>query len=778
MNNTALVVSFLAVGLLSLAVANAENVVFQADFEQPSPQSPPPGWAMWGAEQFKVPAHFTRDTANPHSGQACFRPPYGRGAPAGDIHHPAHSAGYVVSHPDQAIRPKTGMAYRFSFWARADRPGASRFGVTAYESPPRRMDAPSPGFPPYGRGAPAGDPPYGRGAPAGDFTIEVGQDWRQFAFEVHEGWDFSMRVFASTRFDFAERSRHLMLTFKATTKNEEEKTLWVDDVSVTEQPSPRDGRLPPYGRGAPAGDMDEAALKYPPVPHRLSAAPGTAQAGLRPGAQLDVTLDATKRLGKATREAGGVSFHRVAGWTGHPYNSMRVFASSRFDKAGEYTVVPQLEQAIRDLLLPMSRFPPYGRGAPAGDYAVGDEPFGLEAAIDKAAEVCRRMGLAEDRVPLEFEEQGARTKLSPEVPPYGRGAPPGDWARGVRHSVQKGYKFFRWEVANEPYSGQWGHGGAFQSADDYVAHFKAVSAAIRAVQPEAHVGVAIHARDQSPAGAPRPYGGKWGNYVLLRAAGHYDFVVAHYYASANVQKTQFEDIALTENGRTLDRIRRAAALIQAYNPNRPVYQYDTEWGMHSSGPGGERADYVDRNANIVGTLHRAVRLIYYAREGLLRGASGWQMFSDPRGQGFGILFPKAPDQRAMLYWLYYYFNRHVGEWALDLDGLAPYHTPEQPRDASFAAPLTPMLATLDDQALYLVVANGSWQTAVPCRVRIANFAPARASATLLSHADLDAKPLLVRKEDFVSDFAVSLTGQEVTCTIPPHSVVFVTLHRG
>jgi len=397
------------------------------------------------------------------------------------------------------------------------------------------------------------------------------------------------------------------------------------------------------------------------------------------------------------------------------------------------------------LLLPMSRF-----------YAVGDEPFGLEAAIDKAAEVCRRMGLAEDRVPLEFEEQGARTKLSPEV-----------WARGVRHSVQKGYKFFRWEVANEPYSGQWGHGGAFQSADDYVAHFKAVSAAIRAVQPDAHIGVAIHARDQ-----------KWGNYVLLRAAGHYDFVVAHYYASANVQKTQFEDIALTENGRTLDRIRRAAALIQAYNPNRPVYQYDTEWGMHSSGPGGERADYVDRNANIVGTLHRAVRLIYYAREGLLRGASSWQMFSDPRGQGFGILFPKAPDQRAMLYWLYYYFNRHVGEWALDLDGLAPYHTPEQPRDASFAAPLTPMLATLDDQALYLVVANGSWQTAVPCRVRIANFAPARASATLLSHADLDAKPLLVRKEDFVSDFAVSLTGQEVTCTIPPHSVVFVTLHRG
>ncbi len=120
---------------------------------------------------------------------------------------------------------------------------------------------------------------------------------------------------------------------------------------------------------------------------------------------------------------------------------------------------------------------------------------------------------------------------------------------------------------------------------------------------------------------------------------------------------------------------RLNALIQAYNPGQDVYQYDTEWGMHSGGPNGERADYVDRNANIFGTLHRAVRLIYYTREDILRGASSWEMFCRTNSQGFGILSPDAPDKRFMIYWLYYYFNRHVGEWVLDMNGTAPYYYP-------------------------------------------------------------------------------------------------------
>src|SRR5512140_3956813 len=113
-----------------------------------------------------------------------------------------------------------------------------------------------------------------------------------------------------------------------------------------------------------------------------------------------------QRLGPVTSQATGISFHRVCGWTGQPYN-----------RKGDYTLNPELENAIRDLHLPMTRF-----------YAVGEEPFGLESAIDKVAEICRKVGVAQDHCVLEFEEQDASTKLPPEV-----------WARGIRHSLEKGF---------------------------------------------------------------------------------------------------------------------------------------------------------------------------------------------------------------------------------------------------------------------------------------------------------------------------------------------------
>jgi hypothetical protein len=82
------------------AFCDDAKVVFHDDFEQASTASPPAGWAMWGAEQYKTPANYTRDTTNAHSGQACFR-----------IHHPAKTGGYIVSSPDRAINPKPAMLY-------------------------------------------------------------------------------------------------------------------------------------------------------------------------------------------------------------------------------------------------------------------------------------------------------------------------------------------------------------------------------------------------------------------------------------------------------------------------------------------------------------------------------------------------------------------------------------------------------------------------------------------------------------------------------------------
>ncbi len=602
-------------------------------------------------------------------------------------HYPAGSAGYLVSDPAHAIRPTAGMRYTVTFWARADRPGTASFGFTSYKTISPFVDAPSPG----------------------NYDLKVGTDWRRYEFTIREARDF-----------FADSCRYLLLTFHAALSNAEEGTLYVDDVSATETASHE-----PY----PLLNLD--TIRHDPLPHRLT-----------PGPSLEFTVDARRHERPATTMAGGVSFHRVAGWTGQPY-----------DRAGRDTLDPRLEQAIKEIRLPMSRF-----------YGVGAEQFPLEASIDRIVSLCRKFGVAQQNVVLELEDELADRALPTET-----------WARAVRYCRVKHYGFRNWEVANEPYSSLW-HlsyaptGQAFPTPEAYVAHLKAVSEAIHHEQPDARVGVNV-----------TTFNTAWGNAVLRETAGSYDFVVPHYYSWASVSRESFEDLVLTANYRMLDQALRVNALIRAYNPHRHIVQLDTEWGNISEGPKGEVADDVPRNANVIGLVHRAVRLIYYAREGMLEGASGWQMLNNVNSPGFGILSQQSPDKRFLLYWLYYYFNRHVGAWVNPISGSAPYQSGAGKIQDGLApvapGPLTPVLATsrADGKELFLVVANGSWDRSVPLRARLRGFSAGRAVAVVLSQPDMDAPPLLQRKEDGVHSLDVRLSNDALTATLPPHSVSFFTL---
>jgi len=642
--------------------AAGENLLFNGDFERATASRPPDGWTMWGASRYKNPANYTRDTTRPHGGRACFR-----------IHHPAGTAGYVVSSPKRAIRPRKGKMYVVSFWARTDQPGASSFGVQGYRSISPYVGARAPGH--------------------GQF--DAGTEWKRFSFTYHEGWDF-----------FADQARHLLLDFKATTDSRQAKTLWIDDVVVTERPATRKGRL-----------LDPATMPYERLRHRL-----------KPGKELAFTLDPARRIGKANRLVGGVSFHRVAGWAGLPY-----------DKTGAYVLPGAMEEAIREMRLPMTRF-----------YGVGAEPFSLAAAIDKAADMCRRISVPLEAVPLEFETQGATRALPPEV-----------WAQGVKHSLARGYGFRRWEITNEPYVPH--KPMAFPTPDAYAEHVIAVSKAIRKVHGKALIGMSVLARSHD-----------WGQALIQRTAGHYDWIAPHYYCFVNAYESAFEDVVLTGNFHVLDLLLQTRHILHAHNPGRKVVQYDTEWGLHSRGPDGARAGGARRNGNVYGTVHRAVRLIYYARENLLAGASSWEMFSTDSTPGFGFFSGKSPTKRHMMYWLYYYFNRHVGDASLEPDGTARYHTGTY-RGIKRTGPLTPVLATLsaDGRTICLVMANGSWRDPAPCRITLRNFVPARATAVALSHNDPDGHPRSQRKEDFVSDLPVRIAGGRLTAVLPPHAVVFV-----
>ncbi|HQF13088.1 MAG TPA: hypothetical protein PLS55_04265 [Thermogutta sp.] len=614
------------------------------------------------------------------------------------VFHPQDTAGYIVTDPQMAIRPEMGMIYEISFFARADRPCRGRFMVLGYHSIRPFVDAESPL----------------------STEISLGTDWQQYHFQIRESIDF-----------FYDSARYLILGFQASVDPKVECIMWLDDVVATRKPMEPGTRL-----------INPLSLKVSPLVHRLT-----------PGPSLEVVADLGCPSRPALKAACGISFHRLNGFTGYPY-----------DATGQYVLPNPLEKAIRELRLPMSRF-----------YGVGHEParsdlppWPVEVAIDRLAELCDRLQIPQEAMVIELEEQSANRKLDAEV-----------WAKAVQHARSKGYRFRYWEVANEPYSQTFGSqqpmGRAFATSDDYIAHVKSVATAIRMIDPQAQVGVAI--------AISRPL---WGNYVLKHAAEYYDFVVAHYYGFENAYRSSFEELVLGQNYRILERIARCQALIDAYNPGRHVCQLDTEWGMHSSGPEGERADYALRNANIIGVVHRAVRMIYYVREQPLAGASSWQMLGHSRGLGFTVLATDRPDSRTMLYWLYYYFLRHVGDNLVDFVGTAPFYPAiDHKTEDAATGPVTPVLLTTDtrQQCVFCIIANGSWSNDVPCRFLLKNYPGRLVSKVLLSDDDLDRNPLLNTKDGFVRDIQMNVEVDRqskstiVTGTIPARSVVFLTLER-
>ncbi|MDH7570677.1 MAG: hypothetical protein QHJ73_13930, partial [Armatimonadota bacterium] len=119
---------------------------------------------------------------------------------------------------------------------------------------------------------------------------------------------------------------------------------------------------------------------------------------------------------------------------------------------------------------------------------------------------------------------------------------------------------------------------------------------------------------------------------------------------------------------------------------------------------------------------------------------------------------------------------------LAMDGTAPYYAPAAGEDryarpGEFPGPLTPVLATgsADGKQLYLVIANGSWDRPVECRAALKNFRATTADGVVLTHRDPDASPLLQRKEDAVGTLPVKVGANQITCTLPPRAVVFLTL---
>ncbi|MEI6423612.1 MAG: hypothetical protein WCP55_15445, partial [Lentisphaerota bacterium] len=199
--------------ILSTAYASAKDLIRNGGFEEEA-LGVPPGFCMWGAEEFKKPENYTRDTDDPHSGKACLR-----------IFHPANTRGYIISSPsDNVVKWKLDASYTFSFWAKTDKPGnTSNVAFSTFTSLS----------------------PFTSGPSFGDFPLELDKNWKQFSFTFVEGTDFT-----------ADSAPYFCIVLFPTTIKEEEKTMWIDDIRLEEKPSSNPN-------ASPASFLSEIKTKFP-----------------------------------------------------------------------------------------------------------------------------------------------------------------------------------------------------------------------------------------------------------------------------------------------------------------------------------------------------------------------------------------------------------------------------------------------------------------------------------------------------------------------------------
>ncbi len=462
------------------------------------------------------------------------------------------------------------------------------------------------------------------------------------------------------------------------------------------------------------------------------------------GEKLNVECDINKILRQDNPNLRGVAIHSLSGFWRHPYSTR-----------GKWQLEDTLTESIKALQLANSRVLMHTR------YKDGEEILSQEQLVDRAIAMYKKFNVPINKVVICLNNDLLNdSKRIIEI---------------VDHGFKQG--LVRWELGSQPWAN-----GFTDNAKDYHTQALAVAKAIRAYSNKIFIY----------APARNTMGKEWGEGTLQALAGYYDFIAAHNYTYTRFYKCTFEGLTLTENYKILQNILDMNTLIDAHNPNKKVHQWDTQWGNHSDGydKNGEPKEPAlastkcIQNSNMQGTLHRAVRLIYYHRENFMKGAMQWEMFCRQKAPGFGILSRDVPDKAFMPYWLLYHFDRFVGEDILDIAGTCPYYTATNKEhhevQTSITGPLSPVLASLskDKQELYYIIANGSSNKSVASTLHCNGFTPQSVSGIILSEDDYQTgSPLVENESDFVKPFQAAIIENAISCKIPPHCIVMIKAKR-
>lgn len=423
----------------------------------------------------------------------------------------------------------------------------------------------------------------------------------------------------------------------------------------------------------------------------------------------------------------------------------------------EYILPKKLERRIRALRIPMTKIFGWHGGKIKGI----DTLTLLKKELDIAHEICERFGIPEEWTILEFERQfGRNVNLNPAI-----------YDSLVSYSIKKGYRFRIWRIKNEIYK-KW-------TPEEYSKHLSRIVPTIRRSQPNSLIAIAIPGKKLN-----------WTQKIIKLSQSKYDILMPHLYANLPTWKYKFEDITASQNFKVLSRLIELKTLISKTQNegNKEILIIDGEWGLNSPGKNGERPLFNYRNGNILGTIHRAYRLIYYIRENLVDGAIGWNLLNltHRRGkpsQGFSLLFTDAPNKTSLLFWLYFLFRKHLGKYVVKIDGSTPFFVPGNIKIANARAlPITTSLVTYtpDSSVLYFIIVNSSYKDTLIGTLRIVgNIRINDVHGTVLSDFrphPIDSLPVISDSSKVIRTVQTNLNNNKgLSLRVLPHSVTFLEI---
>lgn len=333
--------------------------------------------------------------------------------------------------------------------------------------------------------------------------------------------------------------------------------------------------------------------------------------------------------------------------------------------------------------------------------------------------------------------------------------------------VDRGYRIF--EIESEPYRAVWGQDSRFSYSQageaEYISYLREVYLLVKRKCPQAQVLISVLDSNAQ----------WWGKDMLSRAAGYYDGIALHAYQRGTQRANAYDGMGFLQ-WVVSEPVSIHTRLLEL-TPYAPVYL--TRWGSDSLGA----PDPPVRDGNIYAVMAAAYRILLMLEEPRIRYAGHWSLIDHwwggkPECGKFLFVRAQEPNKRGFLYWLYYYLQRYLGRYQLDVGGTAPVSMLEDSLDEERVALVTPVFASISTgmDHLLVVILNGSWSSQYSATIRLSNGIFTGGSGVTIMHGNADHSGVVTdAPSELVAPTQPTVRWNMVTLGLLPRSVTLLDL---